>query len=469
MQLKNFLLTISCTVLSSFISCSDNIELENMYERNLQTRGSESSPILNFSSREEFEQALASLENSTSTYSATFLLPENQSLLKQSVYEDYMDSYVPDPNFARLLNKDGEIIVNDTVYKITTNGTYYYPLNRKNEFENLFQRDSSIMGTSLSDRLYKISDDIYRYDTFADKREFEESKLNEISTLKASPDRVSYGKNPNYDVFITEDMTHENLLHLIAKNLFGKHFEPTENFTGDRRRVRGTFYDYNYIVKHQIGVKAWTDKKNWIGWSKTEADEMRIGWEDVLLVTKIPDHYSADMNKINNLLESKDEYFYYPGTNARVNARTFVISDLEQSQLKQLLDKGAKEVFNWLKNRYKLSMTPSQWDNIQAAMIVSRTHIYQVIKNEDITKYKIEEFNRTFAKQVTVGIDLNQNSFSGSFPAIAVNIIKAVVKGTTSQIYPTAIGGKVHIAARFGNEWRGMNIEFKSSKDKLFK
>lgn len=36
MQLKNFLLTISCTVLSSFISCSDNIELENMYEKNLK-------------------------------------------------------------------------------------------------------------------------------------------------------------------------------------------------------------------------------------------------------------------------------------------------------------------------------------------------------------------------------------------------------------------------------------------------
>lgn len=451
-----------------FISCSDKIELENMHERSLQTKSSQPSDILSFSSREEFEQTLALLENSTSVYSTRSLLPENQSLLEQSVYEEYMDSYVPDPNFARLLNKDGEILINDTVYKITTNGTYYYPLNKRDEFENLFQRNPFMIGTSLSGRLYKISDDIYRYDTFADKREFEENKSNETSTINASPNRVCYGANPDYSVFITQDVTHENVLHLIAKNLFGKHFEPTENFSRNKRRVRGTFYDYNYIIKHQVGVKAWTDKKNWIGWSKTEADEIRIGWEDVLLVTKIPDNYSVSMGKINNLLESKDEYFYYPGTNARVNTRTFVISDIEQTKLKKLLDKGAKAVFEWLKERYKLSMTPSQWDNIQAAMIVSRTHIYQVIKNEDVTKFKIEEFNRTFAKQITVGIELNQNSFSGSFPAVAVNIIKGVVKGTTSQVYPTAIGGKVHIAARFGNEWRGMNIECKSSKDKLF-
>lgn len=105
-----------------------------MHERSLQTKSSQPSDILSFSSREEFEQTLALLENSTSVYSTRSLLPENQSLLEQSVYEEYMDSYVPDPNFARLLNKDGEILINDTVYKITTNGTYYYPLNKRDEF-----------------------------------------------------------------------------------------------------------------------------------------------------------------------------------------------------------------------------------------------------------------------------------------------------------------------------------------------
>lgn len=124
MQQKKVLSIIVCAVSFFFISCSDKIELENMHERSLQTKSSQPSDILSFSSREEFEQTLALLENSTSVYSTRSLLPENQSLLEQSVYEEYMDSYVPDPNFARLLNKDGEILINDTVYKITTNGTY---------------------------------------------------------------------------------------------------------------------------------------------------------------------------------------------------------------------------------------------------------------------------------------------------------------------------------------------------------
>ena len=465
------------SLLFMFSSCMDDIDVIQK-STVLETKSSSFDDILTFNSREDFGETMHLLLNEDAQTLATNApietLPIGQSLYDQPSYKQYMNVYVPNPQFAKLLNKKGEIVVSDTVYRITPNGTYFFPLNKKQDFENIYSQDSLICGNLISDsdRIYKISDDIYRIDTYHYMRTPEYQRFvndDDIETYAAS-NNVSYGSDPDYSKFKTFDMRTENIWQFLVRNIFrgGQHGH-TEQFSYEKRRVKGDFYEHDHKFYVETGAQGWTDKKNWIGWSKTESDELRVGWENVLLATKIPDHMAESANKLNNLLESKDTYFTFPDTKLLVNARTFVISDLEQSQLKQLLDKGAKEVFNWLKNRYKLSMTPSQWDNIQAAMIVSRTHIYQVIKNEDITKYKIEEFNRTFAKQVTVGIDLNQNSFSGSFPAIAVNIIKAVVKGTTSQIYPTAIGGKVHIAARFGNEWRGMNIECKSSKDKLFK
>ena len=51
-------------------------------------------------------------------------------------------------------------------------------------------------------------------------------------------------------------------------------------------------------------------------------------------------------------------------------------------------------------------------------------------------------------------------------------IVKDALKsifGSTSGAVPTVIGGRVHVAARFGNEWRGMNIEKKNELDKLLK
>lgn len=475
MNLKKVLsaLSMCCIVLSS---CSNEDVVEQVNELEIKESPTKT---LEFKSRDDLNEALSTnfandnitrSNESVDDYYQTVLAGE--SLYDQPSYEEYMIDYVPNPRFAKLLNKNGEFVVNDTIYKITPNGTYFYERNKKDEFDGIFERDTAICGSLIGDKLYKIADGIYRKDTYYYKRdEAKEEVLEDTDQIKtkASSLYVSYGANPNYNAFETFGMTHENLLQFIIKNIIGNYTAHTVNFSNDKRRVRGEFYENDHFVYGEIGAKGWTDKKNWIGWSKTEADELRVGWRDVLIATKIPNEFAKSTQQMNQLVETADQYFYFPGTSKRVNARTFAIPDLDQSTLKGYLDKGSKYLFDWLKSRYGLSTTQSDWDRLQAAIIVSRTHIFQIIKNEDVVMYNCESYTHVFTNHARIGIELNQSSFSGSVPSILKNVIISIVKGTTQIEFPTIIGGKVQIAARFGNEWRGMNIEKKSSLDKIFK
>lgn len=80
-----------------------------------------------------------------------------------------LDTLVPNKSFAALLNFNGEIVLNDTIFKITPNGTYKYPKNKELIFNQLFDADSLLMGTLISENFYKITDGIYRYDSFKDE------------------------------------------------------------------------------------------------------------------------------------------------------------------------------------------------------------------------------------------------------------------------------------------------------------
>lgn len=472
MNFKNifFLLCLAVALLSS---CQSDMEsVEN--PRKIITKSTYSQePTLEFLSGKDFQNTITSLIRNSDSNNPVSLLNDiptllpGQSLYDQPAYKEYMIEYVPNPEFAKLLNKNGEFIVNDTIYKITPNGTYYFERGKKNEFDFIYQQDSTICGNLIADKLYQIVDGIYRIDTYYYKKE---KQPDDYQTSKLSvSNHVSYGANPNYAAFGTFGMTHENLLQFIIKNIIGDHRSFTENFTNEKRRVRGEFYQNDHGVYTEIGAKGWTDKKNWIGWSKTEAPELRVGWRDILIATKIPDNFKESTDKMNNLVETADQYFYFPGTTRMVNTRTFAIPDLEQSILKDQLDRGSKELFLWLKKKYNLSTTQSEWDRLQAILIVTRTTIFQVIKDEDITKYNSEYYCHVFASQARVGIDLNPDIFSKDVTSMIKGIIIGLVKGTTSMAFPTVIGGKVHIAARFDNEWRGANLEKKSTIDRLFR
>jgi hypothetical protein len=249
------------------------------------------------------------------------------------------------------------------------------------------------------------------------------------------------------------------LLHFVATNIFGNFRAATVYYQHtNKRRVRGEFYENDHFFYKEIGAKGWTDKKNKIGWSKTDADELRIGWNDVVIVTKIPDYYAQSVQSMNTLLETKPEYFTFPGSSYSVNSKTFVIPGLDDTSFRRQLNKGAKELFTWLKTMHSLSTTQTEFDRLNAFMVVTRTHIYQVVKDDKKSMPNEDYYCRVFASQSRGGIKLTGNSFNGNIPSVVANLIIGIVNGTKDKVWPTLVCGNIYVTARFGTEWQGMRI-----------
>jgi hypothetical protein len=381
-------------------------------------------------------------------------LPVGESLFEQPEYVELMREFVPNPVFAKLLNKDGEISVNDTIYKITPNGTYYFHKKNKELFTLIFTKDTAVMGRQIGDKIHQIVEGIYRYDTYYHKNKPESGEF--ISPIITR----NIGSEPDINSYPTFNANKTTVVGKIIQNLIGSTKDHTQYYTTtDNRRVRGSFYFYNYVVYAEIGVEGWTDKKNWIGWSKTEADQLRVGWSGVLLSTKIPDYYAQSLNNIQGLSQAPPQYMPLPGTFYSINVKTLIIPNFDASAFTTAVNQGALQVFNFLRSKYLSSLPQSEWDQIKALEIVTRTHLYTYIKDESVTKYNEDYYCHVFKQQEKFGITLNGSTFTGNIASTSVNLILSIVKTSSEQAYPTLEKGSVYIAAKFGTEWQGMKIK----------
>lgn len=129
------------------------------------------------------------------------------------------DTLVPNKSFAALLNPEGEIALNDTIFKITTNGTYKYPRIKETLFNTLYQADSLMIGTLISDNFYEIGNGIYRYDTF--KKEMLSSEDIQTSDEDEQPSNApnyifkvsnTTKSQPNFSLFPTFSADHHSIL-----------------------------------------------------------------------------------------------------------------------------------------------------------------------------------------------------------------------------------------------------------------
>lgn len=350
----------------------------------------------------------------------------------------------------------------DTVYKITPNGTYYFSINKKKIFDALYEKNNLIVGTEISDKLYKIADDIYRYDTFfKDTFAINYSDNSDFIQTKSGH---STGANPNIEIldWFTADRT--TLLGKIVQNLFGstKEFGKYYPHT-DKRRVKGSFYFYNYVAYAEIGAQGWTDKKNIVGWSKTASDDLRVGWRNVVLVTKLPDRYKQSMNAMTNLSRSVSpiQYMDVPGTMNKVNLKTMVIPDFDATEFDRVLSLGSNIAFDSLKSL--CSQNQSDWDKAEGALVLSRTHIFTFFRNQDVQKLNCKSYTHVFASQVKFMISVNLASFPQSFTDYG-GVLVDIVKNSTQMEYPTLANGDMYVAAKFGEYWQGMRIKKKTSE-----
>lgn len=138
LALTSLLLLNSCNSEDDYIT---ETKVEN------STSLEKKSEILNFRSKEDFLSSLENLELSTSvkTKSASSFISADDMYNNDESYDaEFISFLVPDEKYRHFLNKNLEIIVNDTIYKITKEGTFFSHINHKEELLNSIEKFSEM-------------------------------------------------------------------------------------------------------------------------------------------------------------------------------------------------------------------------------------------------------------------------------------------------------------------------------------
>jgi hypothetical protein len=435
--------------------------------------------ILTFNSKEAFLEMLnPSVGYGVRSTELTSPLGLGNSLYDNEEYENFYSIYVPDERFAKLLNPDGGIIVADTIYRITPNGTYYAHASLKVDFDNAIESNGVFLdGIQIDEKLYQISEGIYRYDTFYYVRENEsfygydedgynyddfdgiyDAEYAEGAQLRSVP------ANPPFNSFRPfVGTTKTTVLNWLSRNILGWETSAHQfTFANGNRRMKGEFGTKNYVFYTAAHVKGWQDKKNWIGWSGLEAHEMRIGWRNVLIAIPV---YSIPTTPFPAGMLHTPQWTLLPGsaTGRHMYTRAFTAPNGTLSQFERAAIQGAPSMFNLLRTWYGGNLSQSEWDKLQAAIIFTNTHIIQFVKDDYIDDYNAKKLQYTFVDSSQFQITLNPNSFnfSGNTTVQNVTQILKMLAETTKHKSPTVHAGQVYIASKFSTEWQGMIIEAK--------
>jgi hypothetical protein len=469
-------------------SCSDdNLDIKDV--GNGDTDNKTELARLNFDNEFSLEKAIedgfngdnqSNLKNARSYNQGNFVsLMTKIPKLKSNVEEENItyyealgfDSLVPNPNFAALLNIRGELEVGKDIIRITPNGTYKYPMEYEDEFNDFIIKNPDFNGDLVDENIYKINESITLCKTF-------EENPNDFLTLSEGnytelPDdffgndeddaptilKAASSSEPDFNSFQTFSADRKTWAGKLIQSIIGSTKASTVNFN-KKRRIRGSFYFYNYGVYSEIGVKGWTDKKNWIGWSKTASDELRVGWNNVVLKSKIPDYYKQSLKDLNSMVLYPTKLTWVNGQ--LVNVATLAMPEFKPTFRDRVLSKGVKAMHSYLKN--ELKRPASEWEKAEAFLVATRTELYYVSGKQDVVKYNTKYYCHVFANhwmEFEVGYSNSKGIFINGIGqnnyAKADAWFKAITK-TFSEKRTTLESGEVYTCARLGNEWRGMKI-----------
>lgn len=457
-----------------FWACGQE-ELVHNAETDTKQLIAENYPRLNFADENELSSAInakeTQLKSGTNTKFVSMLDKLPTKLRSSGNDETYytaigFDSLVPNPNFARLFNPDGELEVAANIVKVTTSGTYVYAKSKEDRFNSLLdENENGLSGVEIDKNVEKIEDGIFLYKTFAANEDY---KLVSSGNYELLPDEedgnggssiTRAASEPDYDSFDTFSADRHTFVGKLIQSIIGSTKDHTINFSS-KRRVKGSFYFYNYGVYSEIGVQGWTDKKNWITWSKTEANELRVGWRNVVLKRKIEDHFADSFKAINSLAYFPPQYMELNGR--QVNVATLIVKDFKPDLRDRIITYGAKAIFNWLKDQ--VGIPPTQYEKAQAFLVASRTELLYVSNTEERICYNTKSYTHVFDNnwmEVQVGWNTENGFFINGINQHNANDFKTYIKVVSNALAdngPSLESGEVHICARFGDDWRGMKI-----------
>ncbi|MCM1218770.1 MAG: hypothetical protein NC548_30160 [Lachnospiraceae bacterium] len=378
------------------------------------------------------------------------------------------DSLVPNIKVAKLLNARAEIKIDATIFKVSPRGTYYYPESKQAYFEENYERFEKEDGTQIDSCTYQLENDILRYNTFeiAEVIDYEDADLPDEIEGDTTIDEDEFAANLTrtsttsisipWSKYPTYNADAKTWVGKIWQKLFGRNKSYTYKLS-KKRRLRAKFYYYNYIFYSEIGALGEMQKKNWIGWSGTKADELFVGWHNIVL-------YSDYKVKPNASLYPKNpkptvigsEYKEIPGFNKKGYVVSIFGLNLTQNQINKIISMSSVQLFNWLKselsNGKKLSR--SQFETV---MFYTPTKVITIIPDNGYCGTEIKKYRKVFASDFHILV-----SFSPiNIPSTCTEWLKwaqSICENSMELARPELKYGEVRVAGRLGNTWGAIRI-----------
>ncbi|MDO5664088.1 MAG: hypothetical protein Q4G63_02375 [Bacteroidia bacterium] len=463
MKKVNYLIALMALI-ATLVACDKNLDAvnsSNFVEKEKQTE------ILTFKTKNDLERILSSgleYDSFNKKLTETFSVinsATNKELTRSENVENQttveVEDLVPNKNLRNLLNKDGLIIVNDTLYKIEPQGTFYCHVSNADELKNGGYMLSKEV--SVGENTYKYNN-VYRINTFENNASetFEiDTELGEKGVLKnTNPELRSTTNEPNFDTFPTFGIDRYTWLGILRQSIFGndKWFDQEFPKVKVRTRIRARLYGYNYGFVYESGVQAKTQFKNWIGWSNFNVPEIRIGWENIVYsftlggkperptTTKFSDIHTLKM------LAGMKKTVEIPNTIA------MFVPQLTENNFNSLLAEGIKEGHKILRDKLSQNYpyTP-QTLYLGAIAITDGVNIKVTILGSKVRGTDCQELSHQFYSgvkfEVSGGVGNN---------GVNINLFKSLMATFQSAGFKLE-SGKAFACARDGNNhWRGMKL-----------
>ncbi|MDD4418471.1 MAG: hypothetical protein PHH81_06545 [Bacteroides graminisolvens] len=449
---KNFFTVALATIsLSVFVSSCNNEQKEFPVDESQETQTYDLER-LTFKSSQDLVSVIQSGNQSNTTdfietrglhfKSLLSTISDKATRSSSTTYYEALgyDTLVPNRSFAALLNPQGEVEVNDTIYRINQNGTYFFTKENETKFNAIYNTDS--LGILVKENLYKLADGIYRYKTFQDNiaeeiidlpdNENDDSWFAEENTTRAAI------PEPNYDSFPQFNADRHTWLGKKWQKFFGNDKYYSVKLSS-KRRVRGRLYAYHYLVYSESGVTGMMQKKNWIGWSKTRADELRIGWKNIILAAEIDDPSLKGIPKLSTPIIGNIYQTEIPS----VGMGNLVDIYIAEVKTKDLLN-IAKEVSKLLKPKNK---------KIDAVCVATRNRVYLVILDNIRKEFDTKSMTHVFSSRFNIMVSIN----TSNIPSGVSGLGKALSQTLKQKSFELE-GGEAIICGRLNNSWEGMNI-----------
>lgn len=386
---------------------------------------------------------------------------------KMTYYEAFgYENIIPNENFAQIVNIDGEIIVQDSLYRISDVATF---VSSKEDARELREYLANVDEDVLQDRIMSSPKSRIQLTPritavrLVEKISEEDSDCGIGDWAGRSTGSSDSGNNGGSS-YSKEDGTGEINLNQIPFSSFPTYSSSSHTFVGkiidslfgerhtrhhkfrNGYRVSGSLYDYNYGVYRECGAFVRMDKKRGgvfkliNGWKDIDADKLVLHIDHVVLETKI--------SFSNSVLSKTPTKPVLLGVSNYGNSKQVEIfgRNWSKSDVDRMVGLGAKELFNYLKSELGTDIP----NNTRSLVFVTPQKLYKVVYQQTFQANNKHKIREVFSSGCSFVLSINASSWQKSI----MSTIQETLKSPSYHI----VDGQVKLAGKLNNDWGGMII-----------